>query len=89
MRTGFLLIIIAMIFLISCKEKEKPARYDFILDEKDLIPEGLAFDPSTQIIYVSGTWKKKDCLYRPGRESQRFYFGRTGQCQKCDRDGNR
>ncbi len=32
---------------------------DFILTEKDIIPEGVAFDPATETIYVSSTYKRK------------------------------
>jgi sugar lactone lactonase YvrE len=49
--------------LFACSgnnNKNKVAhRKDFILEEKDLLPEGVAFDPVTGSIYVSSTYKRK------------------------------
>lgn len=50
---------VILLLLISCKSRfDQPAK-DFIITEKDIIPEGLAFDTATATIYVSSTYKKK------------------------------
>jgi hypothetical protein len=40
-------------------EKDIDVQKDFILEEKDLVPEGVAFDPVTSSIFVSSTHKRK------------------------------
>ncbi len=39
--------------------KKHPGKIDILLTEKDLVPEGLAFDSVTQSIYISSTFKRK------------------------------
>ena len=54
----FLLLVTA----IGCNIKEtiqEPDQKDFILEEKDLIPEGVAFDSVSNTIFVSSTYKRK------------------------------
>ena len=50
---------ICILVFISCTTSHSAKINDHILTEKDLIPEGLAFDASTQTIYVSSTYKRK------------------------------
>lgn len=40
-------------------EKKIVKQKDFILEEKDIIPEGLAFDTVTSSVFVSSTYKRK------------------------------
>ena len=44
---------------IACASKHDENVKDFVLKEKDLVPEGVAFDVATQTIYVSSTYKRK------------------------------
>jgi hypothetical protein len=57
----FFILCIACCGLInlSCSGKEKEISKDFILAEKDIIPEGVAFDKNSGTIYISSTYKKK------------------------------
>lgn len=50
-----------LLFLVSCKTKEDDENRikDYIITEKDIIPEGVAFDEATGTIYVSSTYKRK------------------------------
>ena len=50
---------ICLLILISCKTREGSRIKDYILTEIDLVPEGVAFDSTTQTIYVSSTYKRK------------------------------
>ena len=52
-----LTIILIVISFNSCQNKE--LKKDFIIEEKDLIPEGVALDYRTNIIYVGSTYKRK------------------------------
>jgi len=52
-------IFTSVTFLISCSHKDESRIKDYILTEKDLIPEGVAFDEATQTIYISSTYKRK------------------------------
>jgi len=45
--------------LLSCNNATENRITDYTITEKDLIPEGLAFDQNTQKIYVSSTHKCK------------------------------
>ena len=47
------------IFLSSCSGKTENKITDYIISEKDIIPEGVAFDTETQTIFVSSTNKRK------------------------------
>ncbi|HEX6847251.1 MAG TPA: hypothetical protein VF144_09745 [Chitinophagaceae bacterium] len=52
-------LFVYLLTLASCKTKEDSKIKDYILIEKDMIPEGVAFDEATQTIYVSSTYKRK------------------------------
>ena len=54
-----LIVILLLLACISCNTKEEIRIKDYILTEKDLVPEGVAFDESSQTIYVSSTYKRK------------------------------
>ena len=56
---GLLSSFICILVFISCTTNDSTKINDHILTEKDLIPEGVAFDASTQTIYVSSTYKRK------------------------------
>jgi hypothetical protein len=53
------LLCICLLLFASCKVEEDSKIKDYILSEKDLIPEGIAFDEATETIYVSSTYKRK------------------------------
>ncbi len=53
--TAFFLVIL----FYSCSSTEKENAKDYIITEKDIIPEGLAFDPVSKTIYVSSMHKRK------------------------------
>ena len=55
----YLLLMICIVSFISCTQKQEEKIKDHILTEKDLIPEGVAFDATTQTIYISSTYKQK------------------------------
>ena len=55
----FSIALLVSAFFLSCSENKKTARTDHIITEKDLVPEGVAFDPATQTIFISSTYKKK------------------------------
>jgi hypothetical protein len=60
MKTWLLQIFLFITFLLSSfQSKQLPDVTDFTIKEKDLIPEGLAYDAVTQNIYVSSTYKCK------------------------------
>ena len=50
-----------VLLFVSCgtTKDDKSNIKDYILTEKDIIPEGVAFDEATQTIYVSSTYKRK------------------------------
>ena len=52
-----LTIIVIVLSLCSCQNKE--LNKDFRINEKDLIPEGVAADSRTGIIYIGSTYKRK------------------------------
>jgi len=52
----FIICFIPGILFFACSGTN---RKDFILEEKDLVPEGVAFDPVTRSIFVSSTYKRK------------------------------
>jgi len=49
--------LIAISFLCSCQNQQ--LQKDFLIDEVDLIPEGVAVHNATGIIYVGSTYKRK------------------------------
>jgi len=59
----FIFLLIPGVFHPVCssinKVKVIAVQIDFILEEKDLLPEGVAFDPVNNSIYVSSTYKRK------------------------------
>lgn len=56
-----ILLLTAPLFLISCAKqaKQKQSLVIEVLGEKDLIPEGIAVDPATQLVYLSSIHHKK------------------------------
>jgi len=54
-----LVVAVLLPLIISCSTGKQESVKDFILTEKDLIPEGVAFDPLTETIYISSTYKRK------------------------------
>ncbi len=55
-------VFLLLTITIGCNNKGSIREYsqkDFILDEKDLIPEGVAFDSISNTIFVSSTYKRK------------------------------
>ena len=48
-----------IVFFISCSGKTENKISDYIILEKDIIPEGVAFDAETQTIFISSTYKRK------------------------------
>ena len=55
---SFLPVIIGFSVVAGCTSNNDNAT-DYTLTEKDLIPEGVAFDGNTQTIYISSTYKRK------------------------------
>lgn len=58
----FLFFVFALLAISGCKNKKnikEPTQKDFILEEKDLIPEGVAFDSISNTVFVSSTYKRK------------------------------
>lgn len=51
-------LLVACLFLLSCCSSG-PGKKDYILKERDLIPEGTAFDNRTGTIYIGSTFKRK------------------------------
>ena len=60
-----LFIIMSILLVSNCENKSNLEREDFILNEKDLIPEGLAFDKRTGVIYIGSTYKRKIVQIKP------------------------
>jgi len=50
---------ICFLIFISCATEDDNKTKDHILTERDLIPEGVAFDEETQTIYIGSTYKRK------------------------------
>lgn len=48
-----------LLMLLSCGGTGSQSPADFIISEKDIIPEGLTVDDSTGTIYISSTYKRK------------------------------
>lgn len=46
--------------------KERRAAVAFTVPEKDLVPQGLAYDPVEKVFYVSSLWKRKIVRVKPG-----------------------
>lgn len=72
----FRVFLVVAITLPGCSSREKEQE-DFILTEKDIIPEGVAFDPGTQTIYISSTHKRK--IVSIGKDGVISDFIREGQ----------
>jgi len=51
--------LLGCLLINACNAPQETNPTNYIVTEKDLIPEGLAFDAATQTIYVSSTWKRK------------------------------
>jgi sugar lactone lactonase YvrE len=58
--------------LLACSSAGEKEQQDFILDDKLLIPEGVAFDTATQTIYVSSTYKRKIIAIDPSGNVKDF-----------------
>lgn len=58
-RSACIISLSCCLLFAACDLHQEPDRMNYIITEKDLVPEGLAFDPATQTIYVSSTWKRK------------------------------
>jgi sugar lactone lactonase YvrE len=59
---SFLFCVFLMLTTAGCnikEDKKEPHKKDFILEEKDLIPEGVAFDSVTNSVFISSTYKRK------------------------------
>jgi|GEM_PF-3800984 len=56
-------IFLIVVFITSCQIKGE--KKDFLINEKDLIPEGIAVDKRTNIIYLSSTYKRKIIQINP------------------------
>lgn len=54
-----ILIMLPYFLFTSCKDEAGPAKIAFTLDEKDLIPEGITWDPATGQFFVSSINKEK------------------------------
>jgi len=63
--------------IVSCSQGEQELVKDYILTEKDLIPEGVAYDTATQTIYISSTYKRKIVSISPDGTIRDFI--RSGQ----------
>lgn len=60
--TYLLYFVFSLIAAFGCNNKEnieEPRQKDFILEEKDLIPEGVAFDSISNTVFISSTYKRK------------------------------
>lgn len=52
-----LIMFLLAIFFFGCQNNE--LKKDFVIYEKDLIPEGVAVDGRTNVIYIGSTYKRK------------------------------
>jgi hypothetical protein len=52
-------LLLPFVLFTSCTNEAVPAKVAFILDEKDLIPEGITWDPETGQFFVSSIMKEK------------------------------
>lgn len=60
MRIHFILYsCLFQLVIISSACKESPSYTDYIIPERDLVPEGVAVDERTGIVYVGSTYKRK------------------------------
>lgn len=53
----FLFLLFLSLSLINCADNK--SKQDYILTERNLIPEGTAFDNRTGTIYIGSTFKRK------------------------------
>lgn len=56
-RMSIQFLYVVLLFLFACRQEQE--KKDYIITEKDLIPEGAAFDNRTGTIYISSTFKRK------------------------------
>lgn len=54
-----ILLLLPFVLFTSCSDEAGPAKIAFTLDEKDLIPEGITWDPATGQFFVSSINKEK------------------------------
>ena len=54
-----ILALVVIVLFTSCAGKKENKITDYIISERDIIPEGVAFDAATQTIFVSSTYKRK------------------------------
>jgi len=54
-----ILLLLPSLLYTSCKNEAEPAQVAFTLGEKDLIPEGITWDPATRQFFVSSINKEK------------------------------
>lgn len=67
---SLIIALCALLIVVSCVPGDETNSQDFIITEKDLIPEGIAFDTATETIYVSSTYKRKIiCIDKNGKVS--------------------
>lgn len=57
MKTWFLFLLSAILLWLGCQQKLP--KEDFLINEVDLIPEGLAVHEATGMVYVGSTYKRK------------------------------
>ncbi len=61
-----------LIFLSHILVAQKKAETAFVIAEKDLIPEGIAYDPAEKAFYVSSIYKKKIVKISPQGKTSDF-----------------
>ncbi len=69
--------LLLLVILTSCHHRNENRITDYTILEKDLVPEGVAFDPATGKIYISSTYKRKVISISP--EGEVADFIREGQ----------
>jgi sugar lactone lactonase YvrE len=52
-------LVVAFLLMAGCSSNNKNDRKDYILKERNLIPEGTAFDNRSGTIYIGSTFKRK------------------------------
>lgn len=58
-RLKYLCCVFMILFFLSCDRAPVEKIIDQIITEKDLVPEGVTFDPATSTIYIGSTYKRK------------------------------
>ncbi|WP_340077348.1 hypothetical protein [Leptobacterium sp. I13] len=72
----FSFLILSSAFIILSCNKKAPKSFineDIIITEKDLIPEGVAFDTITGVLYIGSTHKRKIIAITPQGKIKDFY----------------